>query len=36
MNVKAKLRIVLPYGHNDRVGDDFVEEDTHVLVLFCV
>ena len=27
-----KMRTVFPYGLNDRLGDDFVKEDTHILV----
>ena len=27
-----KLRTVFPYKVNDRLGDGFVEEDTHVLI----
>ena len=27
-----KLRTVYPYGMNDRIGDDFVNQNTHVLV----
>ena len=27
-----KMRTVFPYGLNDRIADDFVKEDTHVMV----